>query len=56
VVDRGGGRLAARAAQGAPREAAREIDQVGVATGMYYTPVGGDIMFVEASTMKGKGN
>lgn len=30
-------------------------DQVGVATGMYYTPVGGDIMFVEASTMKGKG-
>jgi ATP-dependent Lon protease len=28
---------------------------VGVATGMYYTPVGGDIMFVEASTMKGKG-
>ncbi len=30
-------------------------DQVGVATGMYYTPVGGDIMFVEASIMKGKG-
>jgi ATP-dependent Lon protease len=30
-------------------------DQVGVATGMYYTSVGGDIMFVEASTMKGKG-
>ena len=30
-------------------------DQVGVATGMYYTPVGGDIMFVEASTMRGKG-
>ena len=24
-------------------------DQVGVATGMYYTPVGGDIMFVEES-------
>ncbi|HVS12664.1 MAG TPA: endopeptidase La [Thermoanaerobaculia bacterium] len=36
-------------------EHAFEIDQVGVATGMYYTPVGGDIMFVEASTMKGKG-
>ena len=36
-------------------EQAFEIDQVGVATGMYYTPVGGDIMFVEASTMKGKG-
>ncbi|HEX4953873.1 MAG TPA: endopeptidase La [Thermoanaerobaculia bacterium] len=37
-----------------PEEAAAH-DQVGVATGMYYTPVGGDIMFVEASTMKGKG-
>ncbi len=31
------------------------VDQVGVATGMYYTPMGGDIMFVEASTMRGKG-
>ena len=30
-------------------------DQVGVATGMFYTPVGGDIMFVEVSTMPGKG-
>ncbi len=30
-------------------------DQIGVATGMYYTPVGGDIMFVEASVMRGKG-
>jgi ATP-dependent Lon protease len=37
-----------------PERAARE-DQLGVATGMYYTPVGGDIMFVEASIMKGKG-
>ena len=37
-----------------PERAARE-DQIGVATGMYYTPVGGDIMFVEASVMKGKG-
>src|SRR5881296_2469872 len=37
-----------------PEHKARE-DQVGVATGMYYTPVGGDIMFVEASTMRGKG-
>jgi ATP-dependent Lon protease len=36
-------------------ERAFRADQVGVATGMYYTPVGGDIMFVEASTMKGKG-
>ena len=30
-------------------------DQVGVSTGMYYTPAGGAIMFVEASTMRGKG-
>jgi ATP-dependent Lon protease len=37
-------------------EQASGADQVGVATGMYYTPVGGDIMFVEASTMKGKGD
>ena len=37
-----------------PERAARE-DQIGVTTGMYYTPVGGDIMFVEASVMKGKG-
>jgi ATP-dependent Lon protease len=36
-------------------EHAAVADQVGVATGMYYTPVGGDIMFVEASTMRGKG-
>jgi ATP-dependent Lon protease len=37
-----------------PERAARE-DQVGVATGMYYTPAGGDIMFVEVSVMGGKG-
>ena len=37
-------------------EHAAELDQIGVATGMYYTPMGGDIMFVEASTMAGKGN
>jgi ATP-dependent Lon protease len=37
-----------------PERMARE-DQAGVATGMYYTPVGGDIMFVEASVMRGKG-
>ena len=29
-------------------------DAVGVATGMYYTPMGGDIMFVEAQLMAGK--
>jgi ATP-dependent Lon protease len=37
-----------------PEKAARE-DQIGIATGMYYTPAGGDIMFVEASVMPGKG-
>jgi ATP-dependent Lon protease len=34
-----------------PERAARE-DEVGVATGMYYTPAGGDIMFVEASVRR----
>ncbi len=37
-----------------PEKMSRE-DQVGVATGMFYTPAGGDIMFVEVSTMRGKG-
>ncbi len=37
-----------------PEQAAKD-DQIGVVTGMYYTPVGGDIMFVEASPMPGKG-
>lgn len=36
-------------------ESAFEDDQVGVASGMYYTPVGGDIMFVEVSITPGKG-
>ncbi len=38
-----------------PERAAQE-DQVGIATGMYYTPAGGDIMFVEVSVMAGKEN
>jgi ATP-dependent Lon protease len=38
-----------------PEKAARE-DQVGIATGMYYTPAGGDIMFVEVASMRGKGS
>jgi ATP-dependent Lon protease len=38
-----------------PERASRQ-DQIGVATGMFYTPVGGDILFVEAQTMKGKGD
>jgi len=38
-----------------PERAARS-PEVGITTGMYYTPVGGDIMFVEASVMRGKGD
>jgi ATP-dependent Lon protease len=38
-----------------PERAAR-APEIGIATGMYYTPVGGDIMFVEASVMRGKGD
>jgi ATP-dependent Lon protease len=30
-------------------------DQVGVSTGLAWTPVGGDILFVEATAMKGRG-
>jgi len=37
-----------------PEHEARE-DMVGVSTGMFYTPVGGDILFVETSVMPGKG-
>jgi ATP-dependent Lon protease len=37
-----------------PEQMAPE-DTVGVATGMFYTPMGGDIMFVEASIMPGEG-
>jgi ATP-dependent Lon protease len=38
-----------------PEKKARE-DQVGISTGMYYTPAGGDIMFVEVASMRGKGS
>jgi ATP-dependent Lon protease len=43
---------------GAPRflgEDALPKEQVGVATGLAWTPTGGDILFVEATVMKGKG-
>jgi ATP-dependent Lon protease len=33
-------------------ERAGEANEVGVATGMYYTPAGGDIMFVEAAVRR----
>jgi ATP-dependent Lon protease len=34
-------------------ERAAAHDEVGISTGMYYTPMGGDIMFVEASIRRG---
>ena len=44
---------------GPPRylpEEEREKDEVGVATGLAWTETGGDILFIEATTMKGKGS
>ena len=37
-------------------ERAQAENEVGIATGMYYTPMGGDIMFVEASIRRYYGN
>ncbi len=34
----------------------QQENEVGVATGLAWTPHGGEILYVEASTMKGKGN
>ncbi len=44
---------------GPPRfryELAGEADEIGVATGLAWTPAGGDIIFVEATPVDGKGN
>ncbi len=43
---------------GSPRfeaEVAQRVSQPGVATGLAWTPVGGDILFIEASVTPGKG-
>src|SRR5436190_1389257 len=43
---------------GRPRIFPEELlkrDQIGVATGLAWTPVGGDILFIEAMAMKGRG-
>jgi len=43
---------------GAPKylpEEEREKDEVGVATGLAWTESGGDILYIEATTLKGKG-
>lgn len=48
----------AQALLGRPRvhpETAQVEDRIGVATGMFYTPMGGDIMFVEAGVARGDG-
>jgi ATP-dependent Lon protease len=37
-------------------ETAERINETGIAIGLAWTPVGGDILFIEASKMKGKGN
>ncbi len=37
-------------------EVAERVSKPGVATGLAWTPVGGDILFIEATKMKGKGN
>ena len=37
-------------------ETRERIDRPGVATGLAWTPVGGDILFVECTSMKGRGN
>jgi len=37
------------------REEEMEHNEIGVATGLAWTPVGGEVLFVEATVMKGKG-
>ncbi len=37
-------------------EVSERINKPGIATGLAWTPVGGDILFIEATKMKGKGN
>ena len=40
----------------APRDEVLKKDQVGVATGLAWTPAGGDVLFIEALTTAGKGS
>ncbi len=37
-------------------DAAERVERPGVATGVAWTPTGGDILFIEATRMRGKGN
>lgn len=36
-------------------ETAEKITEIGIATGLAWTPVGGDILFIEATRMRGRG-
>ncbi len=43
---------------GVPKTAPEELmtkDEVGIATGLAWTPYGGDVLYIEVTTMKGKG-
>jgi ATP-dependent Lon protease len=37
-------------------ESAEKIEEIGISTGLAWTPVGGDILFIEATRMRGRGN
>ena len=37
-------------------ESAEKIPEIGIATGLAWTPVGGDVLFIEATRMRGKGS
>lgn len=39
-----------------PREKLLTRDRIGISTGLAWTPTGGDVLFIEALAMKGKGN
>jgi ATP-dependent Lon protease len=55
IIDKTIGADTVRTLLGRPKvrpERASELSEVGLATGMYYTPAGGDIMFVEASVRR----
>ena len=36
-------------------ESAQKIEEIGIATGLAWTPVGGDVLFIEATRMRGRG-
>ena len=37
-------------------ESAEKISEIGIATGLAWTPVGGDVLFIEATRMRGRGS